>query len=108
MLDLAQHIIARKEGPFEPATFEDRYETALEDLVKAKQHGKPPKTPAAAPKPSNVINLMDALRKSLGSKESARERQPDGDDDDAPRETRARKSSPARKKPARSHSRKAG
>ena len=65
MLDLAQHIIAKKEGPFEPGTFEDRYETALQDLVKAKQTGKPPKTPAAAPKPSNVINLMDALRKSI-------------------------------------------
>ena len=65
MLDLAQHIIAKKEGPFEPEKFEDRYETALEALVKSKQTGKPPKTPAPAPKPSNVINLMDALRKSI-------------------------------------------
>lgn len=70
MLDLAQHIIAKKSGPFEPDKFEDRYETALEELVKAKQHGKPPKAPGAAPKPSNVINLMDALRKSIKAEKS--------------------------------------
>ena len=71
MLDLAQHIIAKKTGPFEPDAFEDRYETALAALVKSKQTGKPPKTPAAAPKPSNVVNLMDALRKSIKDDKSA-------------------------------------
>lgn len=67
MLDLASHIIAKKAGSFRPEEFTDRYEEALEELVKSKQNGKPPKTPAAAPKPSNVINLMDALRKSIGA-----------------------------------------
>ena len=71
MLELAQHIIAKKTGAFEPETFEDRYESALAALVKSKQTGKPPKTPAAAPKPSNVVNLMDALRKSIKADKGA-------------------------------------
>jgi DNA end-binding protein Ku len=64
MLDLAVHIIKSKEGEFDPSQFEDRYENALADLIKAKRAGK--KLPAPAPaRPSNVINLMDALRKSV-------------------------------------------
>jgi DNA end-binding protein Ku len=64
MLDLAVHIIESKEGKFDPSKFEDRYENALSDLIKAKRAGK--KLPAAAPaRPSNVINLMDALRRSV-------------------------------------------
>ena len=63
MLQLAEHILAQKHGHFDPEEFEDRYEGALKKLIKAKQAGKEP--PAApAPKPSNVINLMDALRRS--------------------------------------------
>jgi DNA end-binding protein Ku len=64
MLDLAVHIIKSKEAEFDPSQFEDRYENALADLIQAKRAGK--KLPAAAPaRPSNVINLMDALRKSV-------------------------------------------
>jgi DNA end-binding protein Ku len=64
MLELAVHIIKSKEGKFDPAQFEDRYENALADLIKAKRAGK--RLPVAAPaRPSNVINLMDALRKSV-------------------------------------------
>jgi len=63
MLQLAEHILQQKHGEFDPEEFEDRYEDALKKLIKAKQAGKEP--PAApAPKPSNVINLMDALRRS--------------------------------------------
>ena len=63
MLQLAEHILEQKKGHFDPEEFEDRYEDALKVLIKAKQAGKEP--PAApAPKPSNVINLMDALRRS--------------------------------------------
>jgi DNA end-binding protein Ku len=65
MRDLATHIIKKMAGPFKPEAFEDRYEEALTALVESKQKGKPPKTPASAPKPSNVVNLMDALRKSV-------------------------------------------
>ena len=63
MLQLAEHILAQKHGHFDPDEFEDRYEGALKKLIRAKQAGKEP--PAApTPKPSNVINLMDALRRS--------------------------------------------
>ena len=67
MLDLAAHIIETKRGKFDPAKFEDRYQDALVGLICAKRAGKP--LPAAPqPKtPSNVINLMDALRRSVAA-----------------------------------------
>jgi DNA end-binding protein Ku len=67
MLQLAEHILKQKEGHFDPEHFEDRYEDALTDLIQAKRAGKEPPV-VAAPKPSNVINLMDALRRSVGEK----------------------------------------
>lgn len=71
MLDLAQHIINTKRGSFDPEAFEDRYENALQELVKAKIEGrKPPKKPK--PKETNVVNLMEALRMSAGVKENER------------------------------------
>jgi len=71
MLQLAEHILEQKKGHFDPEKFEDRYEEALGALIKAKRAGKEP--PAmSTPKPSNVINLMDALRRSVkGSKGEA-------------------------------------
>jgi DNA end-binding protein Ku len=63
MLKLATHILDTKKGEFDPSKFEDRYENALLDLIKAKSAGKPP-PPAPETKPSNVVNLMDALRRS--------------------------------------------
>jgi DNA end-binding protein Ku len=63
MLKLATHILETKKEHFEPEKFEDRYENALKDLIKAKRAGKAP--PALAePRPSNVVNLMDALHRS--------------------------------------------
>jgi DNA end-binding protein Ku len=72
MLQLAEHILAQKHGHFDPAKFEDRYEEALAALIKAKQTGKAPPT-VTTPRPSNVINLMEALRRSVkgGGAESA-------------------------------------
>jgi len=64
MLQLAEHILAQKRAHFDPAQFEDRYEHALTALIKAKRAGKAPPT-APTPQPSNVINLMDALRRSV-------------------------------------------
>jgi DNA end-binding protein Ku len=72
MLDLAKHIVEKKSAPFVPENFEDHYEAALVDLIDKKRAGV--KLPAkAAPKTSgNVINLMDALKRSLaGEAESA-------------------------------------
>ena len=73
MLQLAEHILEQKKGHFDPDKFEDRYEEALGALIKAKRAGKEPPT-SPAPKPSNVINLMDALRRSVkgGKGEAAR------------------------------------
>jgi DNA end-binding protein Ku len=65
MLELAEHILKTKRGHFDSGKFSDRYEDALKALIKAKQAGKP--APAAPPRPSNVINLMDALRRSVRS-----------------------------------------
>jgi DNA end-binding protein Ku len=65
MLELAEHILKTKRGHFDPSKFSDRYEDALKELIKAKQAGKAP--PTAPPRPSNVINLMDALRRSVRS-----------------------------------------
>lgn len=63
MLDLAQHIIKTKMGRFDPKEFDDRYENAVAEMVRAKLEGRPlPARPAS--KPSNVVSLMDALRES--------------------------------------------
>lgn len=63
MLDLAKHIIETKAGKFDPRTFDDRYDQALAELVKAKMQGRAVK-PAERPKDPKVVNLMDALRSS--------------------------------------------
>lgn len=65
MLDLARHIIDTKMGEFDPAEFDDRYEAALADLVKAKAEGRKitPRKPKA---PAKAGDLMEALRRSAG------------------------------------------
>src|SRR3954462_6589975 len=65
MLDLARHIVEQKAGNFEPEKFEDQYETALVALISQKRAGKPI-VPKDRPKGENVVDLMDALRKSVG------------------------------------------
>jgi DNA end-binding protein Ku len=62
-VELAAHVIERKSGEFDPAKFRDRYQDALRELIEAKVSGKPRARPAIeTPK---VVNLMDALKKSL-------------------------------------------
>jgi DNA end-binding protein Ku len=65
MTDIATHIIDRKRMKFDPSQFEDKYEDALLELIKAKKAGR--KLPKAEPaeRSSNVISLFDALKKSL-------------------------------------------
>lgn len=65
MLDLARHIVNQKSGEFEPEKFEDHYESALIELINKKRAGKTISAPAQSRTSGNVIDLMDALRKSL-------------------------------------------
>ena len=80
MLKLATHIIDTKLSDFDPTRFEDRYQNALLEIIEAKAGHKPIKKAAEAPRPSNVVSLMDALRKSVaaesGSGAPARRRPP--------------------------------
>jgi DNA end-binding protein Ku len=68
MVEIAEKIIAQLEGPFEPEEFRDRYEEALRDLIRRKEKGEKPTAIAPPAEPSNVIDLMAALKKSLGAK----------------------------------------
>jgi DNA end-binding protein Ku len=70
MRDLAGHIIETKSADFDPSRFEDRYETAVIELVKSKEAGRPVAIPEA-PRPSNVVNLMEALRQSIAAETPA-------------------------------------
>src|ERR1700738_3062411 len=70
MLELASHIVNTKTGHFEPSKFEDQYEDALKELLKKNQEGKPIERPER-PKPTNVVNLMDALRRSVEASDAA-------------------------------------
>jgi DNA end-binding protein Ku len=65
MLDLAKHIVTQKSGHFEPEKFEDQYEEALTELIDQKRAGVPI-APKAKPVASNVVDLMEALRRSVG------------------------------------------
>jgi DNA end-binding protein Ku len=67
MVDIARKIIEQQEGAFEPEKFEDRYESALRDLIRRKEKGEKPVT-AEPVEEDNVIDLMEALKKSLKSK----------------------------------------
>lgn len=71
MLDLAKHIVEKKSGAFEPELFEDHYETALIDLINKKRSGMPIAAKAAPKTGGNVINLMDALKKSIANEKDA-------------------------------------
>jgi DNA end-binding protein Ku len=67
MIEIARKIIEQKEGAFDPDRFKDRYETALRDLIRRKEKGE--KLVTAEPvEESNVIDLMDALKRSLKNK----------------------------------------
>lgn len=90
MIEIATKIIEQQEGPFDPSQFNDRYEDALRALIKEKEKGATVTAPAE-PKEAEVIDLMEALRRSLGQTGGER-RKPAG-------KAQAAKSHPA-KKPA--------
>src|SRR6266700_2811967 len=68
MVEIAEKIIAQLEGPFDADEFRDRYEESLRDLIRRKEKGEKPTVSAPPAEPSNVIDLMAALKKSLGPK----------------------------------------
>ncbi len=71
MLDLAKHIVNQKSGRFEPDKFEDQYETALVELINQKRAGKPI-TPKERPAAGNVVDLIEALRRSVGREQASK------------------------------------
>ncbi len=75
MLDLAKHIVQQKSGRFEPEKFEDQYEAALVDLINQRRAGQPI-TAKARPRGENVVDLMDALRRSIGAAGPAKPSKP--------------------------------
>jgi DNA end-binding protein Ku len=99
-LELAEELIARKTAKFDPGKFHDHYREALKELIQAKiEHREPIAVEEDQPQPK-VVNLMDALRKSLAEKEPA-PRQSDT------RERPARKSAASKKTAPHANRRKA-
>jgi DNA end-binding protein Ku len=71
MISLAGHILDTKAGHFDASKFKNEYELALRKLVKRKAAGKRIELPAEREQPSNVIDLMAALRNSLKGRKTA-------------------------------------
>jgi DNA end-binding protein Ku len=92
MIDLAVHIVETKTGHFKPQQFKDEYEDALKDLLRRKQKGEKIERPKERA-PSNVINLIDALRQSVKAGGGSARR------------SASRPNARAAKKPARAHAR---
>ena len=97
LLDLATTLIEQRSAPFEPGEFHDRYVDALKALIakKAKSRGKKILEDVVEPETgrgSNVIDLMAALKKSVGGKEAAPAKKA------APKNAPAKKAAPAKKR----------
>lgn len=71
MIDIAVKIMEQLEGRFDPDEFKDRYEESLRELIRMKEIGKEPEIVAPPADTTNVIDLMDALKRSLGKKAPA-------------------------------------
>jgi DNA end-binding protein Ku len=67
MRKLAAHIVETKQAHFEPEKFQDHYENALTELLRKKKAGMPVEPVVEEPETHRVINLMDALRASIGA-----------------------------------------
>jgi DNA end-binding protein Ku len=94
MLDLAKHIIQTKMSHFDITKFEDRYENALIEMIRAKQAGRP--VEAQKPKQAaDVVNLMDALRKSIAAETGAKEAQQAAVEGEKPKSARRAAKAPA-------------
>lgn len=76
MVELAAHILETKAAHFHPDKFKDKYENALKALVKRKASGKTIEQPKPVERSDNVVDLMDALRRSLKGGKAASARSP--------------------------------
>jgi DNA end-binding protein Ku len=72
MMKLAEHIIRTKSDKFDPAMLEDHYRSALVRILRKKQGKRPAHVPAVKPSRENVVNLMDALRRSIAAERPAK------------------------------------
>lgn len=71
LLSLAEELISRKAKPFDPRAFSDPYEAALRELIEAKMENRPPEEIEEPQIGAKVIDLMEALKRSVGNRESA-------------------------------------
>lgn len=92
-VELAEALIEKKSGPFDPSSFKDTYQEGLLEIVNAKLQDRKPNLKAPPKEPGKVINIMDALKRSLG--------------EDAPKKTAKKASKKSTAKPAKKK-RKAG
>jgi DNA end-binding protein Ku len=76
LIDLAEDLIEKRAGEFHPEKFKDSYTVALRELIEAKQEHRKPRAIEEAPPASNVINLMDALKRSVKGGGAANDDQP--------------------------------
>jgi DNA end-binding protein Ku len=101
MVKLATQLIDRQAAKFEPADTEDRYETRLREVIAAKLQGEgiTPESPSA-PRGGNVIDLMAALKRSLGQEAPGKDATQGSPDEPAPADKPAAKRRPAARKRA--------
>lgn len=97
MVDIAAKIIDQLEGPFDPSQFNDRYEDALRALIKEKEKGASVTAPQQ-PQEAEVIDLMEALRRSLGQTAGGGERRKPAAKSAAGRTAAKKDAKPATKK----------
>jgi len=76
MIELAEELIERKTRKFDAAAFKDAYEEALRDLIEAKAEHRQVRRIEETPQTAKIINLMDALRKSVGKGGNERAKKP--------------------------------
>ena len=95
MVAIAQKIIEQQSGPFDPSEFNDRYEDALRALIAEKKKGKGRVVAVEEPQDTNVVDLMEALRRSLG--QSGGERRKTAERKPAAKKAPAKKAAPKKK-----------
>lgn len=97
MIAIAEKIIEQQSGPFDPSEFTDRYEDALRALIEEKKKGKGRIAKVEEPQDTNVVDLMEALRRSLGQS-GAGERRKSAERKPAPgTKSTTKKKAPAKK-----------